>query len=343
VAGNDVLMSPSPTGELPGWLRARPHLLAGTLRWSNIHRRYKFLLPVSIALLLAVAAFLTLPIAGRLLDEAAQNPFSLFASLGAACAIATAHRRAHIRQSLADSWLAPLSAPASVFLRMILPPLLQVFLLMLAVAIPLAAGTLGWEGAKTVGLIVVSAFLVGSLIGWFSHGDKTASAPAFHYATVRKPRENWARAPRLDPLSYWAIAQARVVSKPKVAAKIFLLVLLALPMGSSSLIGQEALAIAAAGWVLLQMVSLFIGTVSVAFEAARWLAPTAIRYGQFVRMLGYRVLLAQLWVWSWVVFLCYAAALPGALRIGLRLALLFLFLSCAVTVVTSWIAMRRSR
>ncbi len=57
-------------------------------------------------------------------------------------------------------------------------------------------------------------------------------------------------------------------------------------------------------------------------------------------MLGYRVLLAQLWVWSWVVFLCYAAALPGALRAGLPLALSFVLLSCVVTLVTSRIAMK---
>ena len=340
MAGNDVLMSLSPSGEWPGWLRARPFLLAGTVRWLNIQRRYRFLLPISIAPLLAAAALLTLPIAGHLLEAIAQNPFSLFVSLGAGCAITTAHRRVRIQRSLVDSWLAPLSAPSSAFQRMLLPPVLQVFLLTLAVAIPFAAGTLTWEGAKVVWLTIAAAYLVGSLLGWLAHGDKTAAAPAFHYVTVRRPRENWAQAPRLEPLSYWAIGQARVISKPKVAAKIALFVLLGLPMGANNLIGQQALAIAAAGLVMLYVVSLFIGTVGAAFGAARWLAPTTLRYGQFARVLGYRVLLAQLWVWSWVVFLCYAAALPGALRAGLPLALSFVLLSCVVTLVTSRIAMK---
>ena len=197
-----------------------------------------------------------------------------------------------------------------------------------------------WQGAKAVWLTVGAACLVGSLLGWLAHGDKTAAAPAFHYVTVRRPRESWAQAPRLEPLSYWAIGQARVISKPKVAAKIALFVLLALPMGASSMIGQQALAIAAAGLVGLYVVSLFIGTVSAAFGAARWLAPTTLRYGQFARMLGYRVLLAQLWVWSWAVLLSYAAALPGALRIGLPLGLIFVLLSCVVTLVTSQVAMK---
>lgn len=340
MAGNDVLMSISPSEGLPGWLRARPFLLAGTLRWLNIHRRYRLLLPVSVTLLLAVAALLTLPITGHLLEAVAQNPFGLFVSLGAACAVTTVQRRARVLRSLMDSWLAPLSAPSSTFLRMLLPPLLQVLLLTLALAIVLAAGTLRWEGAKAVWLTIGAAYVVGSLIGWLAHGDKAASAPAFHYVAVRKPREDWAQAPRLEPLSYWAIGQARVVAKPKAAAKVALFVLLGLPMGASNLIGQEALAIAAAGYVLLYVAALFIGTVSVAFRAARWLAPTIIRYGQFARVLGYRVLLAQLWIWGWVVFLCYAAALPGALRVGLPLAVSFVFLSCSVTLVMSWFAMK---
>lgn len=339
MAGNDVLMSPSALGGWPGWLRARPFLLAGTLRWLNIHRRHRFLLPIGIALLVAAAALLTLPLAGHLLEAIAQHPFGLFASLGAACAVTTLQRRVRVQRSLVDSWLAPLSAPSSLLQRMLLPPFLQVLLLTLVVAIPFAAGTLSWEALKALWLTVGAAYLVGSLIGWLAHGDRSAAVPAFHYVTVRRPRENWAQAPRLEPLSYWAIGQARAVSKTKVAARLSLFVLLAFPMEANNLVGQKALASAAAGLVVLYGVSLFIGTVSAAFGAGRWLTPTVIRYGQFVSVLGYRVLLAQLWVWSWVVFLCYAAGLPGALRIGLPLGLLFLLLSAAVTAVTGWIAM----
>lgn len=337
MAGNDGLMSLSPADGLPRWLRSRPFLLAATLRWSNIHRRHRFLLPATIALLLAAAVLLTLPIVGHLLEAAAQYPFSPFASLGAACAITTAHRKSRIHRSLVDSWLAPLAAPSSVFLRLVFPPLLQLFLLVLGIAIPLATGALSWNGAVTLWLTVGAAYLVGALIGWSSQGDKAASVPAFHYVAIRKPRENWAQAPRLEPLSYWAVGQAKVVAKPKVAANALLLVLMSIPLGTS---GQKAVAIAAGGWVLLYVAALFIGTVRVAFSAARWLAPTTIGYAQFARVLGYRVLLAQLWVWSWVVFLCYAAALPGALRIGLPLSFLFLLLTCVVTCASSWAAMR---
>jgi hypothetical protein len=337
VAGNDTLMSLSSSHGLPGWIRSRPFLFAGTLRWLNIHRRYRFLLPVGIVLLLAAAGLLTLPYAGHALTAVAQFPLTSFASLVAACAIATAHRKAHVRRSLVDSWLAPLAAPSSAVMRMLLAPLIQLLLLALAIAIPMLAGTLSWPRAETLWLTVGAAYLVGSLIGWFSHGGSRAAAPAFHYVTVRKARENWADAPRLEPLSYWAIGQARALAKPQVAANAMLLVLVAIPLGTP---GQQAIAIAAGAWVLLYVGSLFIATVRVAFKATRWLAITNIRYLELSAALGYRVVLAQLWVWGWVLFLTYAAALPWALRVGVPLLLLFLFLTCAVILVSSWIAMK---
>jgi hypothetical protein len=337
VAGNDVGMSLSPLPGLPRWVRVRPYLLASVLSWLNIHRRYRFLLPVSVAVLLAVAGLLTLPIVGHLLEAAAQYPLTPFSSLGAACAISTVRRKAHIRRSQIDSWLAPLGAPGSVLLRALFPLVLQVTVLGVAVAIPLATGGLSWSGATTLWLTIGAACLLGSLVGWFSQRDAVVAVPAFHYVAVRAPRENWARAPRLEPLSYWAVGQARAIAKPKVAANVLLLVLLAIPLGTP---GQHAIAIAAAAWVLLYVVSLFMATVVVAFQAARWLAITSIRYLQFIGMLGYRVFLAQLWVWSWVLFLTYAASLRGGLRIGVPLALLFLFLTCAVVLVAGGVAMK---
>jgi len=318
-------------------LRARPFLLASALRWVNIHRRYPFLLPVGALLLLGAAGLLALPYVGHVLEAAAQFPLTSFTSLVVACAIATAHRKTQIRRSLVDSWLAPLAAPSSVVLRMVLPPLVQVLLLALGIAIPLLVGTLSWRGAVTLWLTVGAAYLVGSLMGWFSHRGAHAGAPAFHYVTVREPREKWAQAPRLEPLSYWAIGQARAIAKPRVAANAMLLVLVAIPMGTP---GQQAIALAAGAWVLLYVASLFIATVRVACKATRWLAITNVSYLELSAALGYRVVLAQLWVWGWVVFLSYAASLPGALRVGLCLLLFFSFLTGAVILVSSWVAMK---
>ena len=337
MAGNDVPMSLSPTEGLPRWLRARPFLLASTLRWLNIHRRYRFLLPACIVLLIAAGGALTLSGVGHFLEVLAQYPFAPFTSLAAACAIAAAHRRERIHRSVTDSWLAPLAAPASVFVRFLLPPLLQLLFLLLAIAVALSAEVLSWSGAVTLWSTVGAAFAAGSLVGWLSRRGKGAAVPNFHYVIIRKPREHWAQAPRLAPLSYWAVGYARVVAKPRVAANALLLVLLGIPLGTG---GEKALAIAAGAWVVLHVVALFIGSFRVAFTAARWLAPTTIRYPRLAVALGYRVLLALLWVCSYVVFLTYAAAVPRALTLGLPLAASLLVASCAVTLAASWIAMR---
>lgn len=337
MAGNDVLMSLSPADGLPRWLRARPFLLASTLRWLNIHRRYRFLLPASFALLLAAGGALTLPDVGHFLEALAHYPFAPFTSLAAACALSAAHRRERINRSVVDSWLAPLAAPASALMRFLLPAFLQLFLLLLAVAIALAAGVLSGSGAVTLWSTIAAAYAAGSLIGWLSHRGKGASVPGFHYVIVRRPRENWAQAPRLQPLSYWAVGYARVVAKPRVAAGALMLVLVGIPLNTG---GEKAIAIAAGAWVVLHVAALFIAAVRVSFAAARWLAPTTIRYPQFALALGYRVVLALLWVFSCVVFLTYAAALPRALTLGLPLAVYCLLAFCAVVLAASWSAMR---
>lgn len=336
MAGNDVLLSLSLPTNVPRWVTSRPFLLAGALRWLNLHRRHRFLVPLCAALSLAGAALLTLPIPGRALEMVAQHPLAPFLSLAVACSISTARRKARVQGSLTDSWLAPLAAPPSIVPRVLLAPALQLALLSLAVAIALIGGSLSRGAAVTLWSLLGAAYVAGQVVGWFSRRDGAGSTPGFHYVTVRRPRENWARAPALEPLSYWAVGQARVFAKPKVTAVALVLVLLALPMGTG---GEKALAVAAGVWVMLYVVSLAVAAVRVAFKAARWLAPTTLRYPRFTGVLSYRVLLAQLWTWSWVVFLTYAAALWGMLRLAVHMSALSILLSGAVIAAACRVAL----
>ena len=322
---------------MPRWLQARPFLLAGALSWSNFQRQHKALLPAVAALFLLCCGLLTISVVGRMLEVVAQYPVTPFVLLAAGCAVTTAHRKSDVYRSLVDSWLAPLAAPASLFIRMALAPALQLALLMLAVAIPALTGSLSLASAVTLWWVVSAAYVAGFVVGWLSSHDKAATAPAFHYVTIRKPRENWAQAPRLEPLSYWAMGQARVSTKPKVTAVALLFVLVSLPMGTP---GEKAIAIAAGSWVLLHLVALDVSAVRVAFAAAQWLAPTTLRYVPFTLALGYRVVLAQLWTCGWVVFLTSAVALSGALRLGLTSTAECLVSSCVAIAVASWLAMR---
>jgi hypothetical protein len=299
-------------------------------------------LPATVGLLLVLGGLLTLRVVGVALEVVAQYPFIPFAILSAGCAVATARRKTRVYRSLVDSWLAPLAAPPSVALRMALAPLLQLALLLGAIAIPAVAGPLSRAGAVTLSSAVGAAYVVGFIIGWFSPRDASVAAPDFHYVTVRKERANWAQAPRLTPLSYWAVGQARVSTKPKVIAIALLFVLLSIPRGANGEKEMAARAMASAGGalVILYLISLCVSAVRVAFAAARWLAPTIIRYLPFTGALGYRALLAQVWISVWVVFLTYAVALRGAARAALSLSVSCLLLSCVAIAGACWLAMR---
>lgn len=340
MAGNDLLMPLAQPASMPRWIRARPFVLAGTLRWLNIHRRYRALLPACVVLLLAAGASLTLPIVGHVLEIVAQYPLPPFATLAAAWAIAMTRRKADVYASVVDSWLAPLAAPASIAIRVWLAPLAQLFLLLLAIAIPHLSGALSWTGAVTLWSLAGAAFAIGSLVGWLTRHDASASTRDFHYVTVRAVRSSWAQAPRLEPLSYWAMGQARVMTKPKVTARALIFVLLAIPLNTG---GEKALAIAAGAWVLLYVVALSVAAGRVAFKAASWLSPTTIRYPRFTALLGYRVLLAQLWTLAWVGFLSYASNLHWLVRSVLPLSAYCLLCSCAAIVVTCLVATMSAR
>jgi hypothetical protein len=322
---------------MPRWLQARPFLLVSALSWRNLQRRYRWLLPAILVLLAVCAGLLTLPSVGAVLERVAQSPVVPFVLLAAVCAVLTARRKTRVYRSLADSWLAPLAAPRSIATRMVFAPVLQVLLLWVGLAVATGAGSLGHAAAATLGLAVGAAYVAGFVVGWLSPHGRTVAAPDFHYVAVRKPRMNWAQAPSLTPLSYWAVGQAHVSTKPKVTGGALVFVLVALPMGTG---GEKAIAIAAGAWVVLYLLSLVVSAVRVAFSAARWLAPTPLRYLPFTRTVGYRVILTQLWIGAWVLFLGAASGLPLALSLAVSITSRCLVMACIAIPLACWMAMR---
>jgi len=321
---------------MPRWLLARPYLHAGVLGWINRHRRNRLLLPAIVIAMLAAGALLTLPAVGAVLEFLGQNPAIPFALVGAGTAVLTARRKTRVYQESSGSWLAPLAAPASVGERMLFPVTPQILLLMAIVAIPYLAGSLSRDGVTGLGIAVHTAYLVGFIVGWFSSHDKTSGVPDFHYVAIRKPRPNWATAPRLTPLSYWAVGQARVSAKPKITAKALIFVLLALPMGTP---GEKVIAIAAGTLVVWYLLALAVSAARVAVYAARWLSVTTVRYVSFTWTLGYGVLMAQLWTCVWVVFFTLMVSVSVALRVG-STAVECVAFTCVDLIVACWFAMK---
>ena len=322
---------------MPRWLQARPFLHVAVLSWRNLLRRRRALLPSILVVGVAAGGLLTLPVVGTTLQVVARYPAMPFLLLAAGCAVMTARRRAHVHQSVVDSWLAPLAAPRSIAIRMLLAPLAQLLLVWAGLVVATVAGSLSDSAAATLGLVAGAAYVVGFILGWLSPHGGAATAPDFHYVRVRKPRMNWAQAPTLTPLSYWALGQAHVSTKPKVTGRALLVVLLGIPMGTG---GEKAIAIAAGAWVAIYLFSLVVAAIRVAFAGARWLAPTTLRYLPFTGAVGYRVILTQLWVCAWVVILAAASSLPGVLGQALSISARCLSLACVAIPAGCWMAMR---
>jgi hypothetical protein len=321
---------------MPRWLLARPYLHAGALGWINLHRRNRALLPGILVASLVAAALFTLPAVGAVLEFCGQNPVIPFVLVGAATMVLTARRKARIYQELSTSWLAPLAAPASILERMLLSAFLQLALMNTAWGISCLAGNSSPVGVKYLGIAVNAAWLAGTLAGWFAPHDKTVGAPDFHYVPVRKPRPNWNTAPRLGPLSYWTLGQARVSAKPKTTAKALIFVLLALPLNIG---GEKVIAIAGGTLVAWYLLALAVSAARVAVAAARWLAATTVRYVPFTWAVGHGILAAQLWTCAWVVIFTLMLSVPMAWRVG-KSALECVVLTCMDIALACWLGMR---
>lgn len=321
---------------MPRWLLARPYLHATALGWINLHQRNRAVLPGILMVALAVGAGLTLPAVGVALEFLGQSPAIPFVLVGAVTLVLTARRKAGIYQALLTSWLAPLAAPASIAERMILPALLQLLLWTAVWSIPYLAGSLSSVGAQSLAIAVAAAWSAGSVAGWFASHAKSAGAPDFHYVAIRRPRPDWKTAPRLSPLSYWAVGQARVAAKPQTTAKALIFVLLALPLGTP---GEKVIAIAGGTLVAWYLFALAVSAARVAVSAARWLSVTPVRYVEFTWALGHRVLGAQLWTCVWVVVFTLVLSVPMAWRVGKTLTECVVLTGLDIA-VACWLAMR---
>lgn len=314
---------------VPRWAARHPHSAVVLLRWTNACRRSGTRLPLILLLVLAVACGLAeMPQTGFVLGWLGSNVVVTFVLTVCLAGLSTIRRRERAGAEVANSWLTPLPAASPVFLHMIGGAGVRLLPLMAFAALCCLLGRLDATAAWRLALALLAGGVCGSLAGWRVRRAAEDGAPAFHYATVRRARKRWATAPSLLPLSYWPTAQGRVFGRPKVLSRVVFMMLIGLPLGTP---GQVALAIAAASIALFSMSSLSLAAIRVAFDAARWLAPTTLRLGRFTAAMGWRVILMQALAAAAMVFLACAIDLPRALRLGVILAIGFLTVSLAVT------------
>jgi hypothetical protein len=326
-------------GGKPAWLLRHPTLLAAALLALNTSRRSKTWAVLAVALLIAAAVLLALPMTARVLERTAGHVVTVAVLCAVLAGLSSAHWRSAALRGGSDSWLAALPRSTSTGLRMALVRGAQLALCAVALTIPILAGTLAARPALTLLAGCAVGSIVGSCIGWLGRSRRQGMAPDSQYAVVRLPRQVWARAPRLTALAFWPLARARVLSKPKISARSLLFVLLAIPLGTG---GAQAIAIAAACLVLLHLVTLTLAGILIAFEAARWLAPTPVRSLRFSATLGAPVLAKQIVTCVLVVLLIAAAPVAAAVPEALAACAAWLGFSAAMLMIACTFACHRA-
>lgn len=284
-----------------------------------------------ILLVLAAACGLAeIPWTGFVLGWLGSNVVVTFVLAVCLVGLSTIRRRDRAAAEAANSWLTPLPAARPVFRHVLLGTGARLLLLVAFAALCCLLGRVDATATRRLALALLAGTVCGSLAGWRLPRAADDGAPVFHYATVRRARARWATDPSLLPLSYWPTAQGRIFSRPKVLSRVALMTLIGLPLGTP---GQVALAVAAACIALFSMASLSRAVIRVAFDAARWLAPTILRRGRFTAAMLWRVILTQAVATAVIVFFACAIDLPRAPRSGVLLGIGFLTVSLAASAI----------
>jgi len=327
---------------IPRRLARRPHLAAALLRWRNAWqlRRSRTLLTLTLSVA-GVLALLEIPPTGPALSWLGANWAVAFAVVLCLFALATARHRERAERDAAVSWLAALPAASPARLRAVLRAGVWLSTAIAFILLALLAGRIEASAAFRLSFASAAGALVGSLAGWrLPHAG--LGAPGFHHAAVRRARARWATAPSLMPLAYWPAAQGRIFSRPKRMSPVLLIALLSIPSGLQGAPGQVALAVAAACIAVFTLISLSFAAISVAYHAARWLAPTAVRGWRFTAALAWRVVLTQALMCATLILLAGVIDLPRALGVGVPLAIAFLLVSSTAIVSACLRACRRT-
>ena len=320
-------------GATPRWLRRRPLVLAGLLRLTNRVRRMKLGWLAVIVLVATLVWAITRPFAGAALAFLAERAVIGFVVAAVHAATSVARIKPRLIAEGERSWLAALPFRVSVAVRVAFTFVVQLVGIALLFAAIAAVHATPWSAARGAWLGVLGGYVAGGFFGWFPQllipmrpADPTHSAGS-QYAIVREVREHWAIAPKLYPLSYWAVAWARVLTNPAATARTLIIVLLGIPMGTP---GEVALA-TAGGWMVgLYVLMSLVATLRTTFAAGPWLAPTPVRLGRFTTALISRALLIQVCVFA-AGMIAIDAVQPRSLYAALGIAIAWLLVFIGIS------------
>jgi hypothetical protein len=323
---------------VPRWMAAHPYLSSRLLAWKNAYRYGRGRTFFAAALIIVgVGVVAVLPPTGPILGWLGQNWAVTFVIAAAIFTLSTARRSQHAAIEAAASWLASLPSGIPVRMPVVLGTAARLAALVVFAAAEWVVGAVSRSDFSRFALAATAGAAVGLLGVWRLPRSGTG-APGFHYAVVRRSRARWASAPSLSPLANWPPAQGRIFSQPRKTAPLLLVVMMAMPMGSP---GQAALAAAAVSMALFSVLTLTLAAVRVAFDAARWLAPTTVGKWRFTAALIWRAVLIQTLILAVLILLASTVNLSRVLAVAVPLAVFYLCASLAAVTVAAWGACRR--
>ncbi len=302
----------------PSWLDARPSVRGAWLQWRNLWRRWPLGATAVVAAFLALGLFGRLTVVSQGLVRAAGSPRLVSAVTLVLAVLLALRRRRDLLNERHRDWVGALPTDASIAARSAAAVLAAgVIAALLSASLAIAARLPGWVLARLLGCLTVGVLLgavAACAASWrAAHGGPASrhAPPRSRYTPVPGVRSRSARASLL-PLGNWARVETRFGDRPTIRARSLLLLLLAVPMGTSAGTG---LAVALVWVLILHLVNLLLALVRSAFGASWWLAPTPVSPGRFAVSLAWRSLGAQ--IAASAALLAIAAAALGATSVRL--------------------------
>ncbi len=281
----------------PSWLDARPSVRVAWLQWCNLWRRWPLGAAAVVAAILALGLLGRVTVVSQGLLRAADSPRLVSAVTLVLAVLLALRRHRDLLNERHRDWVGALPTDASTAARSAAAVLAAgVTAALVCAALLIAARLPGWVLARLLGCLAAGV-LFGTAAAFAASWRAAHGGPASRLAPLRSrytavpgARSRSERASLL-PLGNWPRVETRFRDRPTIRARSLLLLLLAVPMGTSA---GTALA-AALVWVLIvHLINLLLALVRSAFGASYWLAPTPVGPARFAAALAWRSLCAQI-------------------------------------------------